>query len=949
MLGVVVSLVLLFVSAGDMPRFMHPSAAAEEMQLADGWQLTSARDVAATGSQISRNGFAGAGWHAVRHMPATVLQALEDDGTYPDLYFGDNLLKKVPQDLYQQDWWYRTTFVAPAGHSTYRIDFPGVNYRAEIWLNGQRVADNAQIAGMYVDHNLDVSRWIDRGRPNTLAIKVTPERALQDINGVELADSWFDWINWNYLGYQGPGKNPANGDSFVPDRNAGILKPVTLKMSGDVAVQDAAVTTELPLPHIDSARLTVHTTVHNYSNSRLGGAVRVTINRAGKPGIDIDQPVTLEPGETRDVTFSPKDFIPLSVDNPDLWWPYTMGRPDLYDLDVEFRQFGRATDTLHQRFGIRTIEQGRDDSDRFPQLGTGGNFFLKVNGRDFLARGATYTPDLLYRDDPDRETAILKYVKDLGLNIIRMESKIPGERFAERADELGIPLMVGWMCCNQWEKWPQWDTEDHRVAQDSLRSQVTMLRSHASAFIWANASDGHPPADILAQYHSILRDLNWQNAIVDTVSSYATDGTGQRVWDGIQMAGPYTWRPPTYWFSGNYAAARGASAEQGDNEHIPPFASLRKFIPADKLWPINDAWYFHAGSNPGNAALASARTAIVARYGSSSGAEEFTRKAQLAHYEATRAQFESFAALGSDDRKMTIYWMLNNHWPSFFGNIFDYYLRPGGAYYGAKKGLQPLSVTFDSYATGEHNTAKITVTNQSPDNATGLRARVRIYDLYGRVRDDRTSEPVDVASGAAAEVLTLPREVPDSPVFFVRAELINAAGEVVADNNYWQSQQNDDAGDPRKDDAFALHQISWADMTPLNTMPQSRLEVGATATADDAGQHVDITLHNPTTELAFFERAELTSDHDGDEILPIQYTDNYVTVYPGETVHIDGLVPKSGGIAHWVRVGGYNSVPITVAIAGAPRSAAAAADSAGIGADGPPTGVSPVRRPAPGA
>ena len=918
MLGSVVSLVLLFVSIGDVPRFLHQGVAAAQVELADGWQLSSARDVTAAGSDVSRTGFTGAGWHTVRHMPATVLQALEDDGTYPDLYFGDNLAKKVPQDLYKQDWWYRTTFVAPPGHSTYRLDFPGINYRAEVWLNGHLVADSKQVVGMYVDHELDVSPWIVRGAPNTLAIKVTPEQTLQDINGVELADSWFDWINWNFLGYQGPGKNPANGNSFVPDRNAGIFKPVSLKMSGDVVVEGATVNTELPLPHTDSARLTVHATVRNSSRSQLGGAVHVQVTRPGKPSIDIEQPVTLAAGEVRDVTFSPDDHDELNVDHPDLWWPYTMGRPDLYDLNVEFRQYGRTIDTLHERFGIRSIEQGRDGSDKFPQLGTGGNFYLKVNGRDFLARGATYTPDLLYRDDPDRETAILKYVRDLGLNIIRMESKIPGERFVERADELGIPLMVGWMCCNQWEKWPQWDAEDHRVAQDSLRSQVQMLRSHASAFIWANASDGHPPADILEQYHSILRDLHWQNAIVDTVSSYATDSSGQRIWDGIQMAGPYTWRPPSYWFSGIYGAARGASAEQGDNEHIPPFASLRKFIPADKLWPINDMWYFHAGSNPGNAALASVRTAIVQRYGSSSGAEEFARKAQLSHYEATRAQFESFAALGGDDRTMTMYWMLNNHWPSFFGNIFDYYLRPGGAYYGAKKGLQPLSVTFDSYATGDRSTAKVSITNQSPDNAKDLRARVRVYDLAGRVRDDRTSAPVEVASGAAAEVMTLPRQAPDSRVFFVRAELLNRAGEVVADNNYWQSQLNDDAGDPRKDDAFALRQNSWADMSALNTMPKAQLEISATSTTADDGQHVDITLRNPTKALAFFERAELTADPDGDEILPIEYSDNYVTVYPDESVHIRGLVPKSGGSARWVRVGGYNSPPVTVPIGGTP-------------------------------
>ncbi|MDH6247330.1 glycoside hydrolase [Mycobacterium sp. OTB74] len=915
MLGTVIALVLLFACIGDLPRLLAPQSEAAQVSLSDGWQLASAEDIAATGSQISRGGFAGAGWHTVRHMPATVLQALQDDGTYPDLYFGDNLVTKVPPDLYKQDWWYRTSFVAPAGHSTYRLDFPGINYRAEIWLNGHQVAGNEQVAGMYVDHDLDVSRWVDRGHANTLAVKITPERALQDIDGVELADSWFDWINWNYLGYQGPGKNPANGNSFVPDRNAGILKPVVLKMSGDVAITGAAVDSELPLPRTDSARLTIRTGVSNHSGKPVAGVVHASITRSGKQTVEVERPVTLKSGENRDITFSPKDFEELRVNHPDLWWPYNMGKPELYDLTIEFRQLGQATDQLHQKFGIRSIEQGRDGNDQFPQLGTGGNFYLKVNGRDMLIRGATYTPDLLYRDDPDRENAILHYVKDLGLNMIRMESKIPGERFAARADELGIPLMVGWMCCNQWEKWPQWSDEDQRIAQESLRSQILMLRSHASAFIWANASDGHPPADILAEYHRILKDLHWPNAIVDTVSSYATDGAGDRIWDGIQMAGPYTWRPPTYWFSGRYAAARGASAEQGDNEHIPPFATLRKFIPPDKLWPIDDAWYFHAGSNPGNAALASTRNAIVQRYGSSTGAEEFARKAQLAHYESTRAQFESFAALDQSDRRMTIYWMLNSHWPSFFGNIFDYYLRPGGAYYGAKKGLQPLSVTFDSYATGDHGTANITITNQSPNKLTGARARTRIYDLTGKVRDDRTSEAFNADPGTATVALTLPREAPDSRVFFVRCELLDSSGAVLADNNYWQSQQNDDVGDPKADVAFELHQSSWADMTALNSMPKATLEVTATGSVDSDRQNVvDIALSNPTRQVAFFERAELVPDPDADEILPIQYSDNYVTVYPGETVHVKAVVPTPGVTAGWVRVGGYNTAPVTVPV-----------------------------------
>jgi exo-1,4-beta-D-glucosaminidase len=912
---VVVLAILLAVCAGDIPRFSQPERPSDQLELSAGWTLTSARDVKADGATISTPQFSDADWHRIRTMPATVLEALRADGAIPDPYYGTNMLDRVPQSLYLQDWWYRTTFTAPVGHSTYQLNFPGINYRAEIWLNGRLIAGPQQIVGMYVDHELDVTPWIKPGRPNVLAVKVTPERALQDIDGVELADSWFDWINWNYIGYQGPGKNPGYGNSFVPDRNAGIWKPVVLRMSGTVAIGASTVNTDLDLPKTDSARLTVHSELRNFSPQQVRGVLRATVTRAGKPDVRVEQPVTLGPGEQREINFSPTNFSALTIDDPDLWWPYTMGTPNLYDLHLEFRQFDQAVDESTLRFGIRTITQGRDDDQRFPELGKGGSFYLQVNGRNFLVRGATYTPDLLFRYDPDREAAILGYVRDLGLNLIRLESKIPSEEFVEQADELGIPLMVGWMCCNQWEKWPQWDAEDLQVAQDSLRSQLDMLRSHASAFVWANASDGHPPPQVLEKYRAILRDVHWPNAVVDTVSSYATTADGERLWDGIQMAGPYTWRPPSYWFSGKYAAARGASAEQGDNEHIPPYASLVKFIPPDKLWPINDAWSFHAGSNPGNAALASIQRVINRRYGPSSGAEEFTRKAQLAHYESTRAQFESFAALGWAGHKMSIYWMLNSHWPSFFGNLFDYYLRPGGAYYGAKKGLRPLSAVFDSYATGDKSVANVSVVNQSPQRATDVRVRVRVYDLQGKVRDDRTTGPLSVAPGEAAAAMTLPREARDSRVFFVRCELLDTAGRVLDENVYWQSQWADDVGNPNSDFAFDANQTSWADMTALNGLTRVPLGVTAERTTNGAGQQVvTIRLHNATSQLAFFERAELTSTRQGDEILPIEYDDNYVTVFPGETATVRSVVPSPFADANWVRVTGYNTPAVVVPV-----------------------------------
>lgn len=913
-MAAVVTVLVSSLCVADLPSFARTEPPSGRIELAQGWQLASTRSVGADGAALSTPGDIAGEWHTVKTMPATVLQALQDDGTYPNLYFGENLAA-VPDDLWRQDWWYRTTFDAPAGSSSYRLEFPGINYRAEVWLNGTLIADNSVVVGMHTAHELDVAPWINRGAANTLAVRITPERALQDIDGVELADSWWDWINWNRIGYQGPGKDPVRGNSFVPDRNAGIFQPVYLSFSGPVVFSDPMVTTELPLPATDRARLTVYTDVRNTTESPVRGVVRATISRAGKPDVEVDQAVRLAPGETREIRFDPETFAALTLRDPDLWWPYTMGEPNLYDLRVEFVQYGRVTDTDQSRFGIRTVQQHRDDDEQFPALGRGGSFYLTVNGRDFLVRGAAYTPDLLYRYDPQRENAILGYVRDMGLNMLRLEGKFPGDNIIERADELGIPLMYGWMCCNQWEKWWQWDDEDRRVADDSLRSQIMSLRGHPSAFLWANGSDGKPPQPVLDGYHDILRELRWPNAVVDTVSSLAHDDAGEVVWDGIHMAGPYTWRPPTYWFSGRYQATRGANAEQGDNEHIPPFASLKKFIPPDKLWPINDAWYFHAGADPGNANLNSIRTAVMQRYGSSRSAEEFARKAQVAHYESTRAQFEAFAALGWATHKMTIYWMLNNHWPSFFGHLFDYYLRPGGAYFGAKKGLRPLSVVFDSYATGDHDTADVAVVNQSPAEQSGLRVRVRTYDLTGRVRDDRTSGPVSTPSGGATQALKLPRPTRISEVYFVRCELLDAAGSVVADNTYWQSQQRDDVGSPADDWAFDLRQTSWADMTPLNTMPRVPLRVTARRSGDaDDGTTVTIRLHNPTHQIAFFERAEITSTRDGDEILPIEYSDNYVTVYPGESVELTGRIGQSEPEANWVRVTGYNTAPVVVAI-----------------------------------
>lgn len=883
------------------------------IELAQGWRLSSADKVAGAESAVSSAGFDTSKWYEVRHMPATVLEILEEDGVYKNLYYGMNLT--TPGDLWKKDWWYRTTFTPPEGHDVYFLIFKGINYRAEIWLNGKKVAENNQVVGMYNSFEFDVSKLIAPGESNVLAVKITPEQALPHLftspaaseGTVELGDTWLDWLNWKYIGVHDP--KTGIGFSFPPDRNAGIWKRVYLGVSGPVTLRNSYVATDLPLPALSPASLSVYCDVNNHSSKPVAGVLSGEISRPGKAAIQFQQPVSLFRNETKEISFSPEAYSELTVQDPDLWWPYIWGPPNLYHLRMQFTVNDQVSDSQEIDFGIRKITQSRDSDTSFPELGTGGNFYLQVNGRDYLIRGAAYTPDLLFKNDPQRDAAVMQYSKNLGLNLLRWELKIADDTMIDRADREGMPIMLGWMCCGQWEMWNAWSAEDQWVARASLRARLRELRSHAAVVMWANGSDGLPPDPVLNDYHSIERELHWQNAIVDTVSHV------NRSWSGIHMAGPYVWHPPNYWFSEKYGPARGSSAEEGDNEVIPPLESLKKFIPAGKLWPINDDWYFHAGANEGNAKLSNTRQVLEARYGPSTSVDDFARKAQLAAYEDARAKFESYATHWSN-RKMTINWMLNNHWPSFFGHLFDYYFKQGGGYFGAKKGLQPVNVVWDYYATGDGSKAHVFAVNQSQDPLNHVNVVVHFYNLDGSQQHVAEAKDITIPANASVDAMTVERITGLSPVYFVHAQMIDSAGKLLVNNVYWVSTTADDLGPASNDSQFATKWAQLGNMSALNSMPMAQLNVSGSYGEANGRMHAQLRLANNTHHIAFFVRAEITAAPDGNEILPICYDDNYITIFPGETRNINTTLDSSllEGHEPFLRIEGYDVPKQTISL-----------------------------------
>src|SRR5260370_31874869 len=151
---------------------------------------------------------------------------------------------------------------------------------------------------------------------------------------------------------------------------------------------------------------------------------------------------------------------------------------------------------------------------------------------------------MMLRETSGRLADEFRYVRDMGLNTVRLEGKLETEEFFEMADREGILVMAGWCCCDFWEHWGNWKDEDFEIAQSSLRDQIYRLRSHPSMVMWLNGSDNPPPPDVEEMYLKIESDLLWPNPVVSSATAKPTTVTGG---SGVKMSGPYEYVAPSYW------------------------------------------------------------------------------------------------------------------------------------------------------------------------------------------------------------------------------------------------------------------------------------------------------------------------------------------------------------------------------------------------------------------
>ena len=769
-------------------------------------------------------------------VPSTVAGSMHAAGL-----LGENLLEgrnyeKVDKSIFDDTWTYTTTFDAQPSRGRHaELVFDGLNYYADVFLNGKQIASSDTTSGVFIRRAYDVTKSLKKH--NKLEVKL--KRAQKgDLN--------IGFVDWN--------PRPL-------DESMGIVRPVSLHTTGAVSIEDVFVIPDLDTDTFASADLTVRVTLRNNENRPVAADIDLGLDGWGSL-----IPVNLAPGETRDFTLTPSESPILKVENPRVWWTYDLGTPELYTLDVEVREGGDTSDCKSIDFGIRKIES-RLVGDNYRQF--------TLNGKDVLLKGAGWTDDIFLEDTPESIERQVRYVKDMNLNLIRFENIWGKDDYVyDLCDELGLMALVGFSCQWEWEGYcglPEVGhygcintPESEDLAVRYFHDQVVRLHNHPSVIAWLTGSDRIPNPGLEERYLAIYEKEDYRPYVCSAKNMESLAG-----WSGTKMEGPYEYVAPDYWFKDTGAGgAFGWNTETGIGANLPQLESLKRMIPEESLWPLSDVWDYHCTAS--GSAMSTTRQltrTIENLYGGYDGLEDYVRKAHAVDYDGTRAMFEAFRARVPESTGI-VQWMLNSAWPSMYWQLYDWYGVPTAGYYGTKKACEPLQLIFD-YAD-----RMVYVVNESADAAPrAVTARVKVYDASSRLigEDTRT-----VNSGYRDVLPVFNMKRYDGKPHFIALSLTDANGEV-SDNFYCI---------PAKDNEYNWRRTNWY-ITPITTwsdlgfaFSQKPADVDMSVERSDGA--VRVTLTNKTDVISYMNILK-AKDASGQLVAPAYWSDNFFPLLPGQT------------------------------------------------------------------
>ncbi|MBR6881649.1 MAG: glycoside hydrolase family 2 [Bacteroidales bacterium] len=763
-------------------------------------------------------------------VPSTVAGALCEAGILPENLLEGRNYEKADKAIFDDEWVYRTTFKTKKGPRQHcELVFDGLDYYADIFLNGRQIASSDTTVGMFIRRAFDITRLVRRN--NTLEVKL---RRAQD------GDLNHGFVDWN--------PRPL-------DQTMGIVRPVTLHTTGAVSVEDVFVIPDLDVETFATADLTVRATLCNKEDRPVEAKLLLDLQEAGVSMVSFD----LGAGETKEVTVTPAEAECLHIDKPRVWWTWDLGTPELYDLKVWAEVDGTLSDEENVTFGIRKIES-RLTEDNHRQF--------TLNGKDILLKGAGWTDDIFLRDTPESIGRQVRYVKDMNLNLIRFEN-IWGkdDTVYDLCDRLGVLALVGFSCQWEWENYCGLPEVGHfgcingREVEDLavryFHDQVVRLHNHPAVIAWLTGSDRIPNPGLEERYLAIFEKEDYRPYVCSAKNMESLAG-----WSGAKMEGPYEYVGADYWYKDTKAGgAFGWNTETGIGANLPQLESLKKMIPEESLWPLSDVWDYHCTTS--SSAMNSTKVlqeTIRGLYGGFDGLEDFVRKAHAVDYDGTRAMFEAFRVRIPKSTGI-VQWMLNSAWPSLYWQLYDWYGVPTAGYYGTKKACEPVQLLFD-YAT-----RKVYVVNELLEPRT-LTATLKVYDAASGLIGQET-KPVTVGYRDVVPVFDLKRF--DGKPHFVALALSD--GETPVADNFYCLPAKDNEYNWKKTNWYVTPITAYADLGFAFAQPEAEVEMTVEGNS--------VTLENKSGVIAYLNILK-AKDAEGNLVVPACWSDNFFPLLPGE-------------------------------------------------------------------
>ncbi|MBO7120041.1 MAG: glycoside hydrolase family 2 [Bacteroidaceae bacterium] len=844
------------------------------------WHMIRARDTKATGKEISSPNFNTRGW-AEAIVPATVLTNLVEQKVFPEPYYGqtnklaNNVIPdiaKVGHEFYT--YWFRTEFIVPAEYKGKRIwlEPMGINYRAEVWVNGYKIGE---MAGMFKSQPFDITdRAVQPGKATALAIRVTPI----DVPGTTAPKGWGAVGEWHNGGDGWVGQNVTQlmtvGWDFtfedgIRDRNTGIWRSVRLYATGTQQLRSPHVTSELSHPNYDSAKETVSVEVWNPNTGNTEYSVKGEIEGTGI--VFTSKRMKLQRGEHTTVTFSPNDYPQLVMKNPRLWWPKNKGEQHLYTLRLLLLDGkDNLVDSISTRFGVREIIASRETPDK-------SKVFI-VNGHKTFVRGSNWIPEAMLRTDDRRMETELAYTDQSGINLLRLWGGgiAESDRFYELCDKYGIMV---WQ-----EFWMTGDTKhpmDEPLYLSNVENTMKRIRNHPSIVIYVSSNESTAVTGAEELIRNLAPDVPYQM---------------QSECDGVHDGSPYKQVNPMRHYE-NTASDRGSRVDGFNPEYgaptLPIAEDLFDMMPSEELWPVNKSTWDYLDGN-GFHLMTTLYKDMINEYGQSNTLEEFARRGQMVGAINSKSIWEVWNEnkLQYGDRWCSglLFWYHNCPNWQVCARMWDWFLEPTASLYHTMHALEPIHIQYD-YIKGT-----VSVYNDYIKEQRGLRAKAELYDMESHVVNTVTAS-IDVpADGVANDVLFLDIPTNISPVHFIALELSDSRGNVLSRNFYWRSTS-------KYQGKNTLTGPCTGEFQPLASLPEAKPTAMTRRLPDkDGWREWEVTIRNSSRNIAFFCQLLLT-DTNGKPVHGTFYSDNFFSMLPGEKQVINIRTRLTEGMTYRLRFG----------------------------------------------